>query len=56
MGWGFLYFDNEFKSNLQLNRNNNNKHLQKKRELKKKKIFIGVFVRRSEMLYVHTWS
>ena len=54
MGWGFLYFDNDFKSNLRLNRNNNYKHFQKKWQLKKNLIFffIGVFVRRSEMLYV----
>lgn len=43
MGRGFLYFDNELKSNLRLNRNNNNEHLQKKRRAEKKSDFYQCF-------------
>lgn len=44
MGRGFLYFDNELKSNVRLNRNNNKEHLAKKKgELKKNLIFLSVF-------------
>lgn len=42
---GFLYFDNELKSNLRLNRNNNKEHLQKKESWKKKSDFYRCFRR-----------